>query len=70
MRRAVQSCLAPPAAPPRRTQTLHRLGLTDAALLEAATVETPVLTVDLGLYLAAAAKAPETAVNFTHLRDL
>ncbi len=47
-----------------------RLGLADAALLEAATVETPVLTADLGLYLAAVAKAPESAVNFTALRDL
>lgn len=47
-----------------------RLGLADAALLEAATVETPVLTVDLGLYLAAAEKEPDSAVNFTALRDL
>lgn len=46
------------------------LGLADAALLEAASVEKPVLTVDLGLYLAAASKAPESAVNFTALRDL
>lgn len=47
-----------------------RLGLADAALLDAATVDTPVLTVDLGLYLAAAEKAPDSAVNFTALRDL
>ncbi len=47
-----------------------RLGLTDAALLESASVETPVVTVDLGLYLAALNKGMDAAVNFTHLRDL
>ena len=47
-----------------------RLGLTDATLLESASVETPVITVDLGLYLAALNKGAEAAVNFTHLRDL
>ena len=46
-----------------------RLGLTDAALLEVVSASTPLLTVDLDLYLAAA-KAPESAVNFTALRDL
>ena len=48
----------------------RRLGLTDAALLEAATEETPVLTVDLDLYLAALEKGAYTAVNFTHFQDL
>ena len=47
-----------------------RLGLTDAALLEAVTAEAPLLTVDLELYLAALAKGDEAAVNFTHLRNL
>ena len=47
-----------------------RLGLSDTALLEVATEETPLLTVDLDLYLAALAKGKETAVNFTHLRNL
>ena len=47
-----------------------RLGLTDAALLEAVTDETPVLTVDLGLYLAALEKSDRAAVNFTYHRDL
>ena len=47
-----------------------RLGLTDAALLEVATEERPVVTVDLGLYLAALEKGEDRAVNFTHLRDL
>lgn len=46
-----------------------RLGLADAALLEAITAETPVLTADLELYLAALEKAPGAAVNFTHYRD-
>lgn len=47
-----------------------RLGLTDAALLELITKESPLLTADLGLYLAALAKRNETAVNFTHHRNL
>lgn len=47
-----------------------RLGLTDAALLEVVTKETPLVTVDLDLYLAALAKGEELAVNFTHVRDL
>ena len=47
-----------------------RLGLTDAALLEAVTDETPVLTVDLGLYLAALEKSDYAAVNFTRHRGL
>ena len=47
-----------------------RIGLTDSALLEAVTEETPVLTVDLDLYLAALEKRAYTAVNFTHFQDL
>ena len=47
-----------------------QLGLTDAALLEVATPETPLVTVDLDLYLAALAKGQDAAVNFTHLQDL
>ncbi len=47
-----------------------RLGLTDAVLLERVSAETPVLTVDLDLYLAALAKGEEAAINFTHLRAL
>ena len=47
-----------------------RLGLTDAALLEVATKETPIITVDLGLYLAASSSNPGSAINFTHLRNL
>ena len=48
----------------------NRLGLTDAALLEVATEETPLLTVDLGLCLAAQQEGYDRAVNFTHLRNL
>ena len=47
-----------------------RLGLTDAALLEVATKETPIITVDFGLYLAASTSNPGSAINFTHLRNL
>lgn len=47
-----------------------RLGLTDAALLELITTESPLLTADLDLYLAALAKGNEAAVNFTHHRNL
>ena len=46
----------------------ERLGLTDAALLEAASEEIPVITTDIHLYLAAATRRPETVVNFLHLR--
>lgn len=47
-----------------------RLGLTDSALLEVASADTPIVTVDLALYLAALSNAPESALNFTHLQDL
>ena len=50
-------------------RAFQRLGLTDAALLEVVTAETPLVTVDLDLYLAALAKDPYAAVNFTHLQD-
>ena len=53
-----------------RNNAFERLGLTDAALLEVATAETPLVTVDLDLYLEALAKGQDTAVNFTHLQDL
>lgn len=51
-----------------RNASFNRLGLTDAALLEALTPETPLVTVDLNLYVAALAKAPTAAINFTHLQ--
>ena len=53
-----------------RSRDFTRLGLTDSALLEVATEETPVVPVDLGLYLAASTSNPDSAINFTHLRDL
>ena len=48
-----------------------RLGITDAALLETATEDTPLITVDLNLYLAALSMNKEgiTAVNFNHIRN-
>ena len=47
-----------------------KLGLADAALLEAATADTPLLTVDLTLYLAAIETDVERAVNFNPYRSL
>lgn len=47
-----------------------RLGLTDAAILEAISAESPLLTADLDLYLAALGKGGYLAENFTHFRDL
>ena len=46
------------------------LGLTDAALLETITADTPLLTVDLSLYLAAIESGEERAVNFNPYRNL
>ena len=48
----------------------ERLGLTDAALLEIASIENPVLTVDFSLYLAPLETSEARAVNFTHFRNL
>lgn len=53
-----------------QNREFRRLGLTDAALLEVATVETPLLTVDLDLYLAALTKDQDTAVNFRHIQNM
>ena len=46
------------------------LGLTDAVLLESVTIEKPLLTVDLDLYLAALASGEERAINLNHQRNL
>ena len=46
----------------------QRLGLTDAVLLEAATADTPLLTMDFQLYAAGLVKGVEAAVNFTAYR--
>ena len=53
-----------------RNDAFKQLGLTDSARLEAATPETPIVTVDLDLFHAALEKGQDTAVNFTHLQDL
>ena len=47
-----------------------RLGLTDAALLEAVSNTAPLITVDLALYLAAISKESESAFNFRHYQSL
>ncbi len=47
---------------------LPRLGLTDCALLELCSSGTPLMTVDLHLFLAAVAKGAK-ALNFNHIRD-
>lgn len=44
------------------------LGLADAAMLEISPKSTPILTSDLGLYLAAQRQGRE-AVNFNHIRE-
>ena len=47
----------------------ERLGLADAALLEVATADTPVITMDFNLYWhLAVAKGADAAVNFGHFR--
>lgn len=53
-----------------RNNAFVRLGLTDAALLEVISEETPLLTVDLDLFRAAFAKGEVAALNFTHLQAL
>ena len=54
-----------------RNSAFTRLGLTDAALLEVISEETPLLTADFDLYYRAALeKGPEAAYNFTHFRSL
>lgn len=52
----------------RREFILH--GLTDAALLESVSEETPLLTMDHALFSAAFAKGEETAVYFPALRSI
>lgn len=46
-----------------------RLGLTDAGLLGLVSRDTPLVTVDLGLYLAASAADPSSAVNYRHHQE-
>lgn len=49
--------------------SFERLGLTDAAVLEIISPETPLLTVDLQLYLEALKGGQPKALNFNHIRD-
>ena len=53
-----------------RNSAFVRLGLTDAALLEVVSAETPLVTVDLDLFAAAFAKGQVAALNFTYLQSL
>ncbi len=47
-----------------------QLGLTDAALFEAVTEGTPLLTVDIELYLQVLAKGQNAAINFAYVQDM
>ena len=47
----------------------RQLGLTDAALLDSISPQTPLLTVDRDLYVAALAKGENEAVNFRQFMD-
>ena len=49
-----------------RDPAFPRLGLTDVVLLEAISVEMPLLTTDQGLYASAVARVPRAAFNFRH----
>ena len=51
-----------------RRDAFPRLGLGDAALLEAVSADAPLLTVDFDLYVAALASGEESAINFNHWR--
>ena len=62
--------LSLPARRPRSNSVFVRLGLTDCALLEVANADTPVVTVDFDLYHTALTTAPDSAINFNHLRLL
>ena len=53
-----------------RNNAFVRLGLTDAALLEVISEETPLVTVDLDLFVAAFTEGKVAALNFTHLQSL
>ena len=52
-----------------RNAAFPRLGLTDAALLEAVSEERPLITTDFDLYSAASSKGVNAAFNFTHTQN-
>ena len=45
-----------------------RLGLTDAGLLQLVSSDTPLITVDLDLYVAASKRDSSSAVNYRHIQ--
>ena len=49
--------------------SFHRLGLTDSVLLETVSEDTPLVTVDLDLYLIASTQSPNAAFNFNYLQS-
>lgn len=49
--------------------SFSRLGLTDAGLLGLVSRDTPLVTVDLDLYLAASRADPSSAVNYRHHQE-
>lgn len=48
------------------SSAFRQLGLTDAVLLEIVSPDTPLITVDLDLYVAASKKQPNAAMNLRH----
>ena len=52
-----------------RNAEFPRLGLTDAALLEAVSEERPLITTDLDLYSTALSKGENASFNFTHTQN-
>ncbi len=49
-----------------RNSEFNLLGLTDAALLEVVSTSSPLVTVDIELYLAASSNEPEPTFGFRH----
>ncbi len=72
LRRLIEICkeIVVDSSTAAQNSDFTRLGLTDTALLEVVSAERPVITVDLGLYLAALSKGEEAAVNFSYLQNL
>lgn len=66
MNRAQEAYIA--SAEAGAAEEFLRLGLADCALLEVKPVSAPILTADLGLYLAALERG-RPATNFNHIRE-
>ena len=58
-----------PSADAAAHPAFPRLGLTDAGLLGLVSRDTPLVTVDLDLYLAASAADALSTVNYRHLQE-